>query len=99
MRRVVLGLVALVMVGVSMPEAQAARIQPTAAPSHAAPRNVTVMSFNACGAACRRGEVVRALRVHRVAGFGAVVDDGPDGPGFLDADGHGGLQCLFRSNR
>jgi endonuclease/exonuclease/phosphatase family metal-dependent hydrolase len=60
-KRMVLGLVALVMVGVSMPEARAARLQPTAAAArpHTAPRNVTVMSFNACGALCRHGEVVR----------------------------------------
>src|SRR3954454_18732764 len=59
-KRVVLGVVALVMVGGSVPEARADRGRHTAVTrAYAAPRLVTVMSFNACGAMCRHGEVDR----------------------------------------
>ena len=46
-----------------------------------------------------RHQIVGAPGVHGVARLGAAVDDGPDGAGFLDANGHGvssgvpGLGC------
>jgi endonuclease/exonuclease/phosphatase family metal-dependent hydrolase len=73
-KRVVLGCAALAMLAVAMPEAHAARrvpatagaAYPLASPPVAlspvprgASRAATVVSFNACGGVCRRGEVDR----------------------------------------
>src|SRR4051812_12056708 len=55
-RRIVLGLVALALTSVAMPPARAASPVVRARPA------VTVLSFNACGAACRHGEIGQTAR-------------------------------------
>lgn len=74
--RVVVAAVSLGLVTVTMPAAYAARVEPyvPVVRAYAILHDVTVVSFNACGGVCRRGEVpVTARHIAAVARAADVV--------------------------